>query len=320
MPLVDYPLVKLRDYRGCSPLPPDFDAYWQRGLDELAALPSDYELEQAAFQVPAAECHHLHWQGVAGARLHAKYLRPRVSGKSAPCVILFHGYSGSSGDWADKLAWVALGFSVLAMDVRGQAGLSDGGGSTVGKIQAGLITRGLAAGADQLYFRNVYLDCCQIARIAMQLPGVDATRVFAMGASQGGALPIACAALEPRVAAVVSLYPFLSDYRRVWEMDLSEGPYEDLRRWFREYDPQHLREEWFFTQLGYIDIQNLAPRVRSRVLMGTGLMDRICPPSTQFAIFNKLECGKRMIIYPDFGHELIKGWSDEAMQFLLAAS
>ncbi|CAN5360224.1 acetylxylan esterase [soil metagenome] len=319
MPLTDFPLEKLRTYRGITARPADFDAYWTSALAELDALDPQLQLAPADHQFPGAECFLAHWNGVGNARLHAKYLRP--AGVSAPhsLIIIFHGYSGFSGDWVDKLAWVAMGFSVLAVDVRGQSGLSDGGGSTRGKIFAGLVTRGLAEGSHALYFRHVFQDAALAARIAMQLPHVDPARIVVKGDSQGGGLAIACAALEPRIAAAASLYPFLSDYRRVWEMDLAENAYEDIRKWFREYDPLHEREDWFFEQLGYIDVQHLAPRVRGRVIMGVGLADKVCPPSTQFAIFNRLECEKKMLVYPDFGHENIRTWADDAAEFLVTA-
>jgi cephalosporin-C deacetylase len=44
----------------------------------------------------------------------------------------------------------------------------------------------------------------------MSLPEVDATRVGAMGGSQGGALTLACASLEPRIKRAAPIFPFLS--------------------------------------------------------------------------------------------------------------
>ena len=55
----------------------------------------------------------------------------------------------------------------------------------------------------------------------MGLPEVDADRVAATGGSQGGALTLACAALEPRIKRAAPVFPFLCDYQRVWEMDLA---------------------------------------------------------------------------------------------------
>ena len=68
--------------------------------------------------------------------------------------------------------------------------------------------------------------------------------------------------------------------------------------------------------LGYIDVQHLASRIKADVLMGTALMDQICPPSTQFAAYNKIRSKKEMILYPDFGHEELPGYMDRAFTFL----
>jgi cephalosporin-C deacetylase len=75
-------------------------------------------------------------------------------------------------------------------------------------------------------------------------------------------------------------------------------------------------EDEVFTALGYIDLQHLAKRIWGEVLMGTGLMDTVCPPSTQFAAYNKIRSKKRIVIYPDFGHEDLPGFSDIAFEFM----
>jgi cephalosporin-C deacetylase len=137
-----------------------------------------------------------------------------------------------------------------------------------------------------------------------------------MGGSQGGALTVACAALEPRIKRVAPFYPFLSDYRRVWEMDQAKDAYAELQEYFRHSDPTHCLEEKIFETLGYIDIQYLAPRIRAEVLWGIGLMDTVCPPSSQFAAFNKITSPKTMAVYPDFGHEPLPGFNDRAFEFL----
>jgi cephalosporin-C deacetylase len=81
-------------------------------------------------------------------------------------------------------------------------------------------------------------------------------------------------------------------------MDLAAGAYEELKTFFRNFDPRHEREEEIWTRLGYIDNQHLAPRIRADVLMPVGLMDTICPPSTQFAAFNRIPGKKELLIYP----------------------
>jgi cephalosporin-C deacetylase len=292
------------------------DAYWDRALAEMRALDPQVELVPHALDAPFAECFHLYFTGVGGARVHAKYLRPKHATEPHPAVLQFHGYSGNSGEWCDKLNYVARGFSVAALDCRGQGGLSEDRGGVKGNTLRGHIIRGLDDAPDKLLFRSIYLDTAQLANIVMQMPEVDAARVGATGGSQGGGLTLACAALEPRLQRAAPVFPFLCDYLRVWEMDLANNAYEELRTYFRLFDPLHERENEVFTRLGYIDNQHLAHRIRAKVLMVVGLMDTICPPSTQFAAYNKIQSDKEMVLYPDYGHEGLPGSSDRIFNFM----
>ena len=52
-------------------------------------------------------------------------------------------------------------------------------------------------------------------------------------------------------------------------------------------------------------------------MMHVGLMDPICPPSTQFAAYNKISSPKQMVIYPDFSHEHLPGEADRTLNFML---
>lgn len=316
MPIVDLPLAELLTYQGRNPRSDDFEAYWDTAVAEMQALGTAAEFAPAKFAPSSAECFDLYFTGVGGAQVHAKYLRPVGTKVPRPAVCLFHGYSGSSGDWFDKLAWVAEGYVVAALDCRGQAGLSEDVGVVQGNTLRGHIIRGLADRPENLLYRSIFLDTAQLARIVMAQPEVDEARVGATGGSQGGALTLACAALEPLIARAASIYPFLCDYQRVWEMDLVTGAYEELQHFFRMFDPRHEREQEIFTRLGYIDCQHLAPRIRAKTLMFVGLMDTICPPSTQFAAYNKITAEKDYVIYPDFGHERLPGVEDRIREFV----
>lgn len=317
MGIFDFPVSQLKTYQGINPRPADFDDYWDRGLREMEALDPQVSLTAADYRHPALECFDLYFTGTHGARIYAKYLRPKKSRGAAPAVLKFHGYTGDSGDWTALAATACAGFCVAAMDARGQAGKSEDVGGVKGNTNRGQIIRGLDdPNPDKLYFRDVFLDTALLARIVAGFPEVDAGRLAAEGGSQGGGLTLACAALADIKLAAAS-YPFLSDYQRVWEMDLDKDAYEELRLYFRKFDPTHRREKEIFTKLGYIDIQHLAPRIRGKVHMYTGLMDTVCPPSTQFAAYNKITAEKEVTFYPDYGHEWLPGASDATLAWFV---
>jgi len=317
MPILDMPLHELKQYQGVNPCPQDIDAFWDASIAEMERLGNGFELVPARFQVPGVQCYDMYFTGMGGARIHAKLVRPEKIDKPMPALCHFHGYAGASPEFSSLLSYVQCGFIVAALDCRGQGGSSEDVGGVTGNTLNGHIIRGLAENDPaKLLFRQIFLDAAQLARIVMAMPEVDETRVGALGGSQGGALTLACAALTPNLNRAAPTYPFLCDYKRVWNMDLAKDAYQELRDYFRKYDPLHEREEEIFTLLGYIDNQHIAHRIRARVCMFTGLMDSICPPSTQFAAYNKITAPKEMVIYPDYGHEYLPDSGNKAIDFL----
>ncbi len=320
MPLVDLPLDELLQYKGVSPCPKDFDEYWLRALKELDSQSLEYTLEEEDTSFKGVSLFHLYFTGVGGARIHCKFLRPKEVKGKIPAVAMFHGYQGSCGHWYNKLPLVYNGFAVAAMDVRGQSGLSQDTLQVNGNTVRGQIIRGLRdSNPDTIFFRNVFLDTAQLVRVLKTMDFIDETRIGATGSSQGGALTLACAALEPSVKAIAFAYPFLSDYKRVWDMDLAneEEPYRELFLHFKKEDPLHEREDEFWKKLGYIDIQNLSNRIKAQCLFFTALLDKTCPPSTQFAAYNKITAPKEMKVYPEYAHDDLPGQEDYVLNHLL---
>ena len=270
----------------------------------------------SSFTCSFADCYDLTYTSTKGARIYAKFACPKNLNQKAPAVLFFHGLSGASRDWMGLLTYVAEGFVVAAMDCRGQGGRSEDVGGVAGTTYTTPFVRGADGEPEGLYYRDVYLDCAMLARIVMGLDYVDETRVGCTGGSQGGGLSVACAALVPEIKLCAPIYPYLSDYQRVWDMDLDKGAYEGIRYYLRHFDPTHEGVSGFFEKLGYIDIQYLAPRIRAEVLMFTGLMDTTCPPSTQFAAYNKMTAKKNVVIYPDFAHEELPHAQETVFNFM----
>lgn len=317
MPLLfDMSWEDLQSYSGSTPRPNDFDDFWKKGLMDMESVNPEIEYIPSDFNPSFADCFDMYFTGVEGARIHAKLIRPKGVTNPHPAVLIFHGYTSNSGAWIDKLGYVAAGFTVVALDCRGQGGLSEDVGTVKGTTMNGQIIRGLDDSPEKLLFRQIFLDTAQLGKIVMDMPDVDESRIGVTGGSQGGGLALACASLVPNIKLVAPIFPFLSDYKRVWQIDQAKDAYLELQEYFRHFDPTHEREDEVFTRLGYIDVQNLTPRIKGKVMMGVGLMDTICPPSTQFAAYNKIQSEKDVLVYPDFGHEILPGHSDAIFTFM----
>jgi cephalosporin-C deacetylase len=307
----DLSYEELLTYQGTNPRPDDFDEYWEKALAELAGTDPEVEFLAADFKVPFARTEHLYFTGTGGVRVHAKLVRPLTTEGPAPAVLMFHGYGGEQPKWVDLLPYAARGFTVAALDVRHQVAFVDPSAHPNNFYLRHHVVEGLDEGPEHLVYRHVFLDTKRLADIVRGLAEVDRDRVAATGWSQGGGLSLACAALEPGIKLVATVFPFLTDYQRAWQMSLEKAPYDEITTWFRKRDPRHLREQEVFTSLGYIDVQHLAPRIRARVDLSIGFDDQICPPSTQYAAYNKITSDKSVRIYPDFGHEDLPGAMDE---------
>lgn len=317
MPLLfDMPLEECKKYKGINPKPADFDEYWDSSVEEMKNTDPCFEMIPSKFKFSNTEIYDIYWTGVDGARIHGKLAKSKNLNKPAPCVIHAHGYACYPIDFSRLLMFAAEGYVGISVDCRGQRGLSEDTGGVKGSTLWGHIVRGMDnEDPKKLLMRNVFLDHAQIAGIMMNCPDIDETKVYVCGGSQGGGLSLAAAALEPRISKIYASVPFLSDYKRIWNIDQAKDAYRELTEYFRYYDPLHEREEEIFTKLGYIDVHNLAPRIRGKVVICTGLMDTICPPSSQFAIFNNIVSEKKSMIWPDFGHEEFVDVDNYMLQF-----
>ena len=298
-----FTLEEMRTYRGRQEVPLNFDVFWDQQIEQLP-VNTPFEMEEKPFQIPNVTCYELWFEGTNGGKVYAKCTFPQRE-NPVPVLFYFHGYQGQSPDWSQCLNYVASGYAVVCMDVRGQTGRSFDNATFNGITVKGQVIRGMEDGPEHLFFKDIYLDAYQLIEIISKLPNVDETKLYSYGASQGGALALVASALNARIQKVATIYPFLSDFKRVLELGDNCEPYNEFFRYFKFKDPLHETEEEILDTLSYIDIKNFAHRIQVPVLFVTGLEDEICPPSTQFAVYNRLNCLKRHYILPEYGHEAL---------------
>lgn len=317
MPMIDMPIKEMETYLGKSIKPIDFDDFWSKEIEKISEDNLKYKLVKKEFKNKQAEYYEIYFNGIDGARIYAKYICPSID-KNVPTVLEFHDYKEASGGWHRLLTrYVAIGYSVVAMDCRGQGGKSQDIGGVNGSTVCGHVINGLDGELQDMYYRKVYLDAYILSKILEKIKKTDISKMITFGKGQGAALALVVAALNKNIKKCSLQYPFLADFKRVWDMDLDINAYEGIRYYFRWFDPMHLKEKEVFKKLSYIDIVNFSSKLSCELLIGTGVLDTICPPSTQFAVFNNANCEKKHLLFHKYEHEINNFFENENLKFML---
>ena len=202
MPIVDKPLSELVVYRPPLTRESDFDAFWARTLEDASHVDLDVQIDPIpGYPVPEVSVNRLTYTGWAGARISAWWLIPpgyapgAINGKR-PVMVFYHGYSGHKGYVDQYLGWALQGYCVLAVDVRGQSGDSTDPKAYPGGHATGWMTMGITD-PEHYYYRGAYVDCVRALDVVCAQAEVDPHRIGITGGSQGGALTLAVAALDP---------------------------------------------------------------------------------------------------------------------------
>ena len=243
MPVVDMPLEKLREYTGTNPMPSDFDLFWDERLKEVNNYPLNYKVEKSEIQgYDSCEYYDLWFDGIDGGKIYTKYLHPK-SEEKFPLILQFHGYPGASRSWFEQSSFAGMGCAIIAMDCPGQGGKGDDIGGINGTTVAGHIVAGLDDEPKKMYYVRLFQNTSILCRIVQQLEGIDINRIYANGASQGVGIALACTSLNKIIKRCAALYPFLSDYKRVWDMDLDMIAYQGLRYYSKWFDPMQKNQD-----------------------------------------------------------------------------
>jgi cephalosporin-C deacetylase len=301
MPFFDFNVADLPAYRSSIVPPTDFDAFWSTTLAEARSLPLNATFELVDAGLPLVEVFDVTFAGWGGHPIKGWYIKPR-NAFDAGAVVKFIGYNGGRGFPQDHLLWPISGRPLLVMDTRGQ-----GGGWSVGATpdpvgsdssHAGFMTRGI--GSPQTYFyRRVFTDAVRAIEALRSRAEIDPARIATAGGSQGGALALAAASLDPSVNAVVADVPFLCDFPRAVGL-APRAPYGEVSRYLSVHRDV---VEIAFATLNYFDVVNHVRNAKAKALFSVAVMDTICPPSTVYAAFNAYAGDKEIKSYTFNDHE-----------------
>ncbi|MBR4785695.1 MAG: acetylxylan esterase [Fibrobacter sp.] len=170
---------------------------------------------------------------------------------------------------------------------------------------------------DGYYYRGAFMDCVQAVRFMATRPTSDMNNLFAEGASQGGALTYAVAALSDYTfAAIAPCVAFLGDYPDYFA--IVDWPGNTAKDSWKKYVAAHpgLTDEDMYKFLSYFDTKNLATRITCPVIASSCLQDGTCPPHTNLAPYNNLKVTDKQIwFYPELQHQIPSEWPGRYMSF-----
>ena len=290
----------------------DFDEFWQKSLGDLrrvAPAPLTDEIEgKPNDRIATSEISLKSFGGITVRGWLEKPVDAKPM-KKYPAVIRVPGYGNQSrplGKWDDMV--------VFSFNPRGHGNSQD---EVPGK-PADYWIRGLDK-KENYFYRGAYLDCVRALDYLCSLDAVDKGRIAIWGASQGGGLALATAALDDRIALCIADIPFLVD----WDSYFKLTHWPEMDRWIGERKSRTWEKT--LRTMSYFDAMNLCDRIKCEVFMGVGLQDRICPPTTNFAAYNRITAPKGYLIYPNKGHGLGREhneamWSKIREEFEVAAS
>lgn len=301
--LTDLDRAGLAAYRSAYRAPADFAEFWAKTLAEAAEFELDPRLVAVDTPLTTVDVFDVTFAGFGGHPVRGWLRVPRGHHGCLPGIVQFHGYGSGRGAAIDDLVWACAGYAQLIMDTRGQGGEHAGGatGDPVGTSApsaAGFLTRGIGAPEDYFY-RRVFTDAVRAVAVLRGLSFVDASRVAAVGNSQGGGIALAVAGLVPDLAALYAQSPFLTDIRRA-TLITGGPPYAEISRYLATHRSEVDR---VFHTLSYFDGVGFAGRASAPAWFSTGLMDEVCPPSTAFGAYHAYAGPKRIAVWDYNGHE-----------------
>ena len=297
--------------------PADFDAFWAANKAELAKIPVDARITllpdscTSAVNTYQVSFRTIGENGGNGARIYGILCEPKAPGHY-PAVLKVPG-AGVRPYFGDpELA--AKGALVLEIGIHG-----------IPVNLAKEVYDNLAAGAlngywffnldnrDRYYYKRVYLGCLRANDFLTSRPGWDGKSLVVMGASQGGQLTIATAALDPRVTGLSATHPAFCDVTGELHGRAGGWPHPFMPN--ADGSPSLQTTPAKLATASYYDTVNFARRLRVPGYYNWGYNDEVCPPTAAYAAYNVITAPKTLGVTLELGHsytpeqyDAISGW------------
>lgn len=277
--------------------PADFTAFWDSAKASLAAIPMDTRMtlmpERCTEKV---DVYHLNLQNFPGtSRVYGILCVPKKPGKY-PALLTVPGagvrpYSGNIAVAEKGVITLEIGIHGIPVNLDPVVYTNLGAGAFNGYWNYNLDDR------DRFYYKRVYLGCVRANDFLVSMPQFDGVNLGVTGGSQGGALSIITAALDPRVKFLGAFYPALSDVTGYLHGRAGGWPH-----FFTGNNLKFNDKKDKINTVCYYDVVNFSRLLKIPGIYSWGFNDETCPPTSMYASYNVITSPKSLYLAPETGH------------------
>jgi cephalosporin-C deacetylase-like acetyl esterase len=271
--------------------PKDFDEFWSNTIAKARETPLDPKMILLPEKCTATQnVYEVSFQNERpGSRMYGILVTPKAPGKY-PAVLKVPGagirpYGGSG--LGDNIIVLEIGIHGLPVTLPQEIYNNLGTGALNGYPQFNMNNR------DKHYYKRVFSGCVRAVDFIYALSEFDGNTIGVTGGSQGGALSIITAGLDPRIKFLAAYYPAMCDYAGYLNNRAGGWPH-----YYREAKPQPNEVE----TLAYFDVVNFARRVKAPGWYSWGFNDVTCPPTSMYAAYNVIPGNKELDLYLNTCH------------------
>jgi cephalosporin-C deacetylase-like acetyl esterase len=296
--------------------PADFIQFWESAKADLSKIPIDARMlllpERCTENVNVYQVNLQNFR--VGSRLYGILCVPKKEGKY-PALLRVPGagirpYNGDIATAEKGIITLEIGIHGIPVNLQPDVYTHLAAGALYGYPSLNLDDR------DRYYYKRVYLGCVRANDFLVSLPQFDGTNLAVTGGSQGGALSITTAALDPRVKFLAAFYPALSDLTGYLKGRAGGWPHL-----FDKNNLSYNNKKEKLETAQYYDVVNFARLIKVPGMYSWGFNDETCPPTSMYAAYNVITAPKDLYLALETGHwtypeqtEKLNNWLLERLQ------
>lgn len=277
-------------------MPTDFEDFWTQAKSELAKIPLDPKMIHVPERsTELVDVYHVDFQNIKNSRIYGVLTMPK-GGEKHPAILQVPGagirpYSGDIAKAAKGAITLQIGIHGIPINMVPEVYANLNSGALNGYWNFNVSDK------DLYYYKRVYLGCIRAVDFLASLPEYDGQNLAIQGGSQGGALAIITAALDPRIKFLSSMYPALSDMTGYLNGRAGGWPhiFGGSNQVFYNY-PEAIET------ISYYDVVNFARILKTPGFYTWGFNDDTCPPTSYYAAYNQIKASKEVFVIPETGH------------------